>query len=556
MLTPDILNALKGYTANMKADVTLVLQTGDHEKRAELKDFLTGIASVSERISFEERDAPDALRSPISFLLEVDGKDSGIRFSGIPGGHEFNSLILALLNASGTPIKLDDSLKEIISGIDEPLAFEVFVSLSCHNCPDVVQTLNQFALLNPNITAEMIDGGLYPELIAERDIQGVPTVYLNGEVFANGKVDPALLVNRLLERNPAKANTAPSKKLPLQDVLVVGGGPAGAAAAIYAARKGLKVTLVADRIGGQVKDTVGIENFISVPKTTGPELSSALLAHMRDYDITLKEHFRVERVENGPIKRVELTSGEVIATRTLIIATGAKWRELGCPGERENIGNGVAYCPHCDGPFFKGKDVAVIGGGNSGIEAALDLAGIVKSVTVFEFMPTLKADRVLVDQAEARDNITIVKNAATKQIVADGGKVTAIEWQDRATEETHRKELSGVFVQIGLVPNSDFVKDIVETTRFGEVVINERCETDQLGIYACGDVTTVPYKQIVIAMGEGSKAALSAFDYLLKHGDELDAAKAALPENASPDTAKPAKAAAEHDTQTTLEPAE
>lgn len=518
MLSTEILQALKGYTADMSRDVTLVLQTGAHAKRDELKSFLDGVATVSDRITVEERDAPAALRSPVSFLMEVDGADSGVRFSGIPGGHEFNSFVLALLHISGTPIKLDDSLKAIISGIDEDLNFEVFVSLSCHNCPDVVQTLNQFAALNPKITVETIDGGLYPDLIEERNVQGVPTVYLNGEVFANGKIDPSVLVERLLERKPkTKAVSAPVAQLPRQDVVVIGAGPAGVAAAIYVARKGLKVTLIADRIGGQVKDTLGIENFISVPKTTGPELSGALAAHLKDYDITLKEHFRVERVENGDVKTLTLTSGEVIETKTLIVATGAKWRELGCPGEKENIGNGVAYCPHCDGPFFKGKDVAVIGGGNSGVEAALDLAGIVKSVTVYEFLPELKADQVLIDQVATRDNIAVVKNAATQQILADHGKVTGIEYQDRDSGETRVQDLSGVFVQIGLVPNSEVVKDLVDVTRYGEIVVNERCETTVPGIFACGDVTTVPYKQIVIAMGEGSKAALSAFDYLLKN---------------------------------------
>lgn len=518
MLSKDILNALKGYTAAMQLDVALVLQTGEHEKREELKTYLEDVASVSDRITVVERDEPSKLRSPVSFLLEVDGNDSGIRFSGIPGGHEFNSLVLAILHSSGTPIKLDDSLKSIIAGIDEDLQFEVLVSLSCHNCPEVVQTLNQFAVLNPRISCEMIDGGLYPELIEKRNIQGVPTVFLNGEIFANGKVDASILVSRLMEKKPkAASKSAPAEQLPLQDVVVIGGGPAGVAAAVYAARKGLKVTVVADRVGGQVKDTVGIENFISVPKTTGPELSNQLMAHLRDYDITLKEHFSVEKVENGATKSVTLTSGEVIDAKTLIIATGAKWRELGCPGEKENIGNGVAYCPHCDGPFFKGKDVAVIGGGNSGIEAALDLAGIVKSVTVFEFLPDLKADKILVDQAQTRENITIIKNAATQQIVAEGGKVTAIEYKDRATDQVRKQDLAGVFVQIGLVPNSAFVKDIVEQTKYGEIVVNERCETNVPGIYACGDVTTVPYKQIVIAMGEGSKAALSAFDYLLKN---------------------------------------
>ena len=525
MITPDIKKALEGYFTKMQKPVSLVLQTGEHAKRAEQAEFLANIGGISENVRFEERDA--GLRSPVSFSLEVDGKPSGIVFSGIPGGHEFNSLILAILHASGSEMKLDDSVANLVRQVSKPLQFEVFISLSCHNCPDVVQALNQFALLNPNISSEMLDGGLFPELIEEREIQGVPTVFLNGELFANGKVDAAALLDKLIEVEPeiTQAAAASQPALPLQDVTVIGGGPAGVAAAIYSARKGLAVTLIADRLGGQVKDTMGIENLISVPKTTGPELAGALHEHLNDYEITLKEHLRVTEVVQGKIKTLKLSSGEQIQTRTLIVATGARWRELGVPGEKENIGNGVAYCPHCDGPFFKGKHVAVIGGGNSGIEAALDLAGIVKSVTVYEFLPQLKADQVLVEQAEKRDNITIKKNVATKQILAEGGKVNAIEFEDRASGQVHQDELAGVFIQIGLVPNSQVVADLVETKPWGEIVVNEKCETSEPGIYACGDVTTVPYKQIVIAMGEGAKASLAAFEYLLTHEvEEQDAA--------------------------------
>ena len=525
MLTTELLSALKNYTENMSEDVCLVLQTGSHTKRAELVDFLSNFVSVSERLSFEERDTNAEtndnnensiiLRSPLSFHLEVNGKPNGVIFSGIPGGHEFNSLVLAVLHSSGTPLKLDDNIQSIVKNVEQSLHFEVFISLSCHNCPDVVQTLNQFAIINPNIKTEMIDGGLYPGLIESRGIQGVPSVYLNGEVFANGKIETAQLIEKLSAFAPKQNNI--ESVLPTQDVTVIGGGPAGVAAAIYAARKGLAVTMIADRIGGQVKDTMGIENMISVPKTTGPELVGQMQAHMQDYDITLKEHFRVESVTKGDIKTIKLSSGEEIRSHTIIVATGAKWRELGVPGEKENIGNGVAYCPHCDGPFFKGKDIAVIGGGNSGIEAALDLAGIVKSVTVFEFAPELKADQVIIDQANKRQNIAIKKNVVTQQIIATDGKVTAIEYQDRETGQISTTDLSGVFVQIGLVPNSDFLKEVVDLSQYGEVIINERGETSEKGIFACGDVTTVPYKQIVIAMGEGSKASLSAFDYLLKH---------------------------------------
>lgn len=515
MLTKQIRDSLRAYTATMQKTVVLVLQKGEHAARAELRQFLGDFVAVSEHLRIEERDAAQRLRSPLSFFLEVDGRDTGISFSGIPGGHEFNSLVLAVLQASGHPIKLDAAIQNRIRDIATPLRFEVFVSLACHNCPEVVQTLNQFALLNPAIHSEMIDGGLYPDLIAERAIQGVPAVFLNGKVFANGKIDAAKLLDKLMEQFPARRHAENQLNLPCQDVTVIGAGPAGVAAAIYSARKGLKVTLVADRIGGQLKDTLAIENYIGLPKTTGSDLASALRVHLQAYDITLKEHIRVEQLTNGSIKTLKLSSGEIIESKTLIIATGAKWRELNVPGEKDYIGRGVAYCPHCDGPFFKGKDVAVIGGGNSGIEAALDLAGLVKSVTVFEFLPELKADRILVKQAEARSNIRIIKNVAIREIVANNDRVSGLIYTNRANAEVQHQNLDGVFVQIGLVPNSHFVKDLVNISSNGEIEINARCQSSAAGIFACGDVTNVPYKQIIIAAGEGAKAALAAFDHVL-----------------------------------------
>ena len=519
MLSKDIINALKTYTEKMTNKVLLVLQTGEHEKRTELKDFLTQLSSVSENLNLVERD--DNLRSPITFCIEVEGKNNGIHFSGIPSGHEFNSLILAILQSSGTELKLDSTLTKMVSKITENLHFEVFISLSCHNCPDVVQSLNQFALLNEKISSEMIDGGLFQSLIDERNIQGVPSVYLNGELFANGKIDTAQLIDKLIKRFPYIISGDETEQLPLQDITVIGAGPAGIASAIYAARKGLNVTMIADRIGGQVKDTVGIENLISVPKTTGNELTSNMQAHLNDYDITIKEFLRVDKIDKGATgdkawKKLHLSNGEVIESKAVIIATGAKWRELGVPGEKENIGSGVAYCPHCDGPFFKGKDVAVVGGGNSGIEAALDLAGMVDHVTVFEFLPELKADKVLVEKALAHKKITIIKNAATKEVIAEKGKVVALSYENRDTGEVKQQRLSGVFVQIGLVPNSAFLNGVVERTQHGEIIINEKCHTTEPGIFAAGDVSTVPYKQIIIAMGEGAKASLSAFDYIIR----------------------------------------
>ena len=518
MITPDIINALQQYTQNMNAPLSFVLQTGEHSKRAELLQFLTDFASASPLLSVVEQDLSETLRSPLSFTLMVNNEPTGIIYSGIPSGHEFNSLVLSVLHATGTAIKLDEGLQQIIKRVDVPLKFEAYISLSCHNCPDVVQALNQFALLNPHIQSEMIDGGLYPDLIEQNNIQGVPSVYLNGDVFANGKIDTGALIEKLLALYPQLSQQpADAPALPLQDVTVLGGGPAGVSAAIYAARKGLNVTVVAERFGGQVKDTMGIENLISVSSTTGPELTGAMMQHLNDYDVTLKEHLRVEHIESGHIKTLTLSSGEQIQSKSVIIATGAKWRELGVPGEKENIGNGVAYCPHCDGPFFKGKDVAVIGGGNSGVEAALDLAGIVKSVTVFEFLPELKADKVLVEQLHKRANVTVITNAAAKEVLSADAKVSALQYEDRTTGQVHEQELDGIFVQIGLLPNSQVAQDVVELSPYNEIIINERGETSAPGIFAAGDVSTVPYKQIVISMGEGAKASLSAFDYLLKN---------------------------------------
>ena len=525
MFSEEVLDTLKAYTEEMKCDVRLIVQNGIHDKRQELMNFLGEVASASQRISVVEQDLK--LNSPISFILEADGANTGIQFSGIPTGHEFNSLILAILQSSGTAIKLDQGLQALVKNITEELRFEVFVSLSCHNCPDVVQALNQFALLNSSISVNTIDGGLFQDLISDRGIQGVPSIFLHEERFADGKTDAAGLIDKLVQRNPRATEVTVESSLPVQDIALIGAGPAGVSGAIYAARKGLKVTIISERFGGQVKDTMGIENFISVNKTTGPQMTDDLMEHLRNYDITLKENLRVDKLEPGDTKTLILSSGEHIKARAVIVATGARWRELDVPGEKENLGSGVAYCPHCDGPFFKGKKVAVIGGGNSGMEAALDLAGIVESVTVFEFLPELNADQILIDKAKARENIFIVKNAMTKEITSTSGKVDGLLYEDRSDGSEHRCELSGVFVQIGLVPNSQFLDGVIEMTPWGEIKIDEKCRTSSAGIFACGDVTTVPYKQIVVAMGEGSKASLSAFEYLLMNETKNDGALAA-----------------------------
>ena len=516
MITNEIISTLKGYTSDMQNNVKFLLQKGVHNKRNELVEFLKAVSNVSDRITFEERDLGGLLRSPVSFTLEIEGRLSGIIFSGIPGGHEFNSFILALLQCGGSDIKLDHSIIELISNIKEDLRFEVFISLSCQNCPEVVQALNKFSVLNKNISNEMIDGGFFQETIDERNIQGVPSVYLNGELFLNGRVDMAKIVDKLKQLYPHLTKNNFSS-LPLQDVTIIGGGPAGISAAIYSARKGLKVALVAEIMGGQVKDTMGIENLTSVSKTTGSELTGAMYNHLNDYDVSLKEHQRVSEITNGEVKNIKLSSGEIIKSKTVIIATGANWKELNIPGEKENLGNGVAYCPHCDGPFFKNKDICVVGGGNSGIEAALDLSGIVKSVKVLEFLPNLKADKILVDQANSRENIDILCNVECKEIHSIDGKVSSISYKDRESGIVKSLNTDGIFVQIGLIPNSRFLEDTVELNSYGEVIVSEKGETSCPGIFACGDVTTVPHKQIIISMGEGAKASITASEYLQKN---------------------------------------
>ena len=528
-LSSDLKKSLAAYTADLKGDISITLQKGSHKKRDDLVTFLSDVCSVSSQLNLQQNDNVPGAKSPLSFALTLNGTDSGIIFTGIPGGHEFNTFVLAILQLGGSDLKLDESIKSVISSIDDKLTFEVFISLDCHICPEVVQALNKFAILNNNIKCEMIDGGLFPDLVEKNDIQGVPTIFLNGEFFSSGKTDIAKILVKLEDFISISKQSVKSE-LELQDTIVIGGGPAGISASIYLARKGLKVALVSENIGGQVKETLGIENMISVSETTGKKLTGDMHAHLSDYNINVKEHFKVVAIKKGLIKTVELSSEEKIDTKTIIIATGARWRELNVPGEKENLGNGVAYCPHCDGPFFKNKDVAVVGGGNSGIEAALDLAGIVKKVTVLEFMPDLKADKILIDKAKAKDNIEIIKNAQVERVVSDQGKVTGLDYLDRNTTNQKTVDLDGIFVQIGLVPNSQFLANVVELTSHGEIVVNENGETSEKGIYACGDVTTVPYKQIIISMGEGAKTALSVADYLMKTEDydiELVGAKSA-----------------------------
>ncbi len=517
MLDNNILEQLKSVYKALENEVTLVLTKSNHEKQGELVELVRGIASTSEKIKLYESD----IHSPIPNLsLEYKGKATGITFSGVPGGHEFTSLILAILNADGKGKLPDESILGRIKRLKGSIELKTYISLSCENCPEVVQALNIMALHHPDFKHTMIDGGLVQDEVQELGIQGVPSVVSGAKLISSGKIGLVDLISKL-EKEFGIDETTQSQPTNLDlgqfDVVVVGAGPGGASAAIYSARKGLKTAIIAEKIGGQVQDTKGIENLISVKYTEGPQLAAQLAAHLSDYPIKFLEHRRVKSVGSGELKKIELESGEYLETKSLIVATGAKWREMGIPGEKEYLGRGVAFCPHCDGPYFKGKDIAVIGGGNSGVEAAIDLAGIVKSVTVFEFMPTLKADKVLVDKLESLPNVTVVKNARTNRVIGDNGKVVALEYEDRTTGELRNLDLEGIFVQIGLVPNSAFIKDVVETNKLGEIVIDGKCRTNVAGIYAAGDVTTVPYKQIIIAMGEGAKAGLAAFeDIMLK----------------------------------------
>ena len=523
-LSPQLLESLKVYKDKIKKDVSFLINDQDHQKKESFLTFLNGIASIFDKLDVRIEKTRYNQYSPLTFEIASDDQPTGILFSGIPGGHEFNSLILGTLQAGGSKINLDESLIDQIKQIDRKINFETLVSLSCENCPDVVQNLNQFALISKNITNHTIDGNLYPKLVKERDVQSVPSVFVEGEMVASGRISTANIIKKLVEKGLIR--TKPKKsKLPIQDVVVIGGGPAGVSSAIYAARKGLNVSIVSEKFGGQLTETVGIENFISNPYTTGKELTSNLFNHAKEYDIILKEHVQVEKIGGEDIKSITLSSGEKMESRSVIIATGAKWRNLNIPGEKEYLGKGVAYCPHCDGPFFKGKDVVVVGAGNSGLEAALDLSNIAKTVTVLEFLPFSKADKILRDKARDTKNIEIILNVETQKILGDNKKVTGIRYIDKSTQDVYTSNVSAIFIQIGLIPNSHFVKNLLDLNKYGEIITNDRCETSVKGIFAGGDVSSIPHKQIIVSMGHGATAALSASEYLIKQNVDNGVAK-------------------------------
>ncbi|MFC5465721.1 alkyl hydroperoxide reductase subunit F [Lederbergia graminis] len=507
-LDAEIKSQLKQYMELLENDIVLKVSAGSDDVSKEMLALVEELASMSSKITVEEAELS---RTP-SFSINRVGEETGVAFAGVPLGHEFTSLVLALLQVSGRAPKVEQSVIDSIKNIDGEYHFETYVSLSCHNCPDVVQALNIMSVINPNITHTMIDGAVFKEEVETKNVMAVPAVFLNGEFWNGGRITLQEIIAKLGQGLSADdfADKDP------YEVLVIGGGPAGASAAIYTARKGIRTGIVAERFGGQVLDTLSIENFISVKATEGPRLAQALEEHVKEYDIDVMDLQRAKRLEKKDLFEVELENGAVLKSKSVIISTGARWRNINVPGEHELKNKGVAYCPHCDGPLFAGKDVAVIGGGNSGIEAAIDLAGIVKHVTVLEFAPELKADQVLQERLHSLPNVTVVTNAATKEITGTDN-VTGITYTDRDTGEEYHVELQGVFVQIGLVPNTEWLEGTLERTRFGEIIVDKHGATSIPGVFAAGDCTDSAYNQIIISMGSGATAALGAFDYLIRN---------------------------------------
>jgi len=516
MLDAALRQQLETYLQRVTQPIEIIASVDDSDASRELQGLLRDVASLSPLISLQER-TDDTERKP-SFTLNRAGSDMGIRFAGVPMGHEFSSLVLGLLQVGGHPPKLDAALIEQILALRGEFHFETYLSLSCQNCPEVVQALNLMAVLNPAIRSTAIDGALFQQEVESRQIMAVPTVLLNGQPFAQGRMGVEEILAKLDTNAGARAAAQIDAKEAF-DVLVVGGGPAGASAAVYAARKGIRTGVVAERFGGQVLDTMGIENFISVKETEGPKLAAALEEHVRSYEVDIMNLQRAEALlpagADG-LLTVKFASGASLKSRSVVLATGARWREMNVPGEREYRGRGVAYCPHCDGPLFKGKRVAVIGGGNSGVEAAIDLAGIVSEVTLLEFDGRLRADEVLQRKLRSLPNVRVIVSAQTTRVEGADGKVNALFYRDRSSDTEHRIALEGVFVQIGLLPNTDWLKGTLNLSPRGEIEVDARGQTSLPGVFAAGDATTTPYKQIIIAMGEGSKAALSAFDHLIR----------------------------------------
>ena len=512
MLDATLKKQLQAYLEKVVQPIELVASLDDSPKARDMDELLREIAALSDKITV--RNDGNNARKP-SFSIRRVGTDIAVDFAGIPLGHEFSSLVLALLQVGGHPIKLDQAVIEQIQNLDGDYVFETFISLSCHNCPEVVQALNAMSVINPRIKVVAIDGGVFKSEVEARQIMAVPMMFLNGQHFGQGRTSVEEILSKIDTGAGARKAAELNKKDPF-DVLIVGGGPAGAAAAIYAARKGIRTGVLADRFGGQVLDTLAIENFVSMKETDGPKFAVALEEHVKHYEVDIMNTQRASKLVEGKLIEVHTESGAVLKSKSVILATGARWREINVPGEREYRNKGVAYCPHCDGPLFKGKRVAVIGGGNSGVEAAIDLAGIVKEVTLIEYGAELRADAVLQRKLYSLKNVTVIKSAQTTEIHGDGKIVNGLSYKDRNSGELKRVDLEGVFVQIGLVPNAEWLKGTLDLSAHGEIEVDVKGQTSIPGVFAAGDVTTVPFKQIVIAVGEGAKASLAAFDYLMR----------------------------------------
>ena len=515
MLDQAITQQLATHLERVKLPIALVASLDDSKTSVELRELLNEIAVLSPHIAVSEESNE---RTP-SFAIRRTGTDIEVRFAGIPMGHEFTSLVLALLWVGGHPSTIDPDVIEQIKNLDGDFAFETYMSLSCQNCPDVVQALNLMSIVNPRISHVAIDGGVFPDEIEQREILAVPTVYMNGEVFGQGRMSIEQIIAKLDSNAGAKAAEAMNNKDAF-DVLIVGGGPAGAASAVYAARKGIRTGVVSERFGGQVLDTMGIENFISILHTEGPQLANALEAHVKEYGVDIMNAQKAAKLvpaDASGLITVELENGATLKSKSVILSTGARWRTMNVPGEEEYRNKGVTFCPHCDGPLFKGKRIAVIGGGNSGVEAAIDLAGIVGHVTVLEFDSKLRADEVLVRKLHSLNNVDVILEALTTEVIGDGSRVTGLKYQSRADSSDHELELDGIFVQIGLLPNTEWLQGAVDLSSRGEIMIDNAGATNLPGVFAAGDATTVPYKQIVIALGAGANAALGAFDYLIRN---------------------------------------
>ncbi|CAM8335199.1 AhpF Alkyl hydroperoxide reductase, large subunit [Candidatus Methylopumilus universalis] len=510
-----IKNQLQDYMTRLVNPIKLLANLDETASSQEMLEMLEEVASLSEKITLNKE--TDASKRIPSFEVNRETDVTGITFAGIPSGHEFTSFVLALLQAGGHPLKIDAEKIEQIKNIQGKFHFETYISLSCHNCPDVVQALNAMSIINSNISHVMIDGALFQKEVEDKQIMAVPTIFLNDKPFGQGRMELDEIVNKIDSSASLKEAEKISKK-ETYDILIVGGGPAGASAAVYSARKGLRTGIVSERFGGQVMDTLGIENFISVKATEGPKLVTALEEHVKEYDVDIMNLQRaksIQKNDENALFEVELENGGKLKSKSVIVATGARWRELNVPGEKEFKGKGVAYCPHCDGPLFKGKHVAVIGGGNSGVEATIDLANIVGHVTLFEFAPELKADDILQKRLYSLPNVDVILNAQTLEVLGTD-KVNSMIYLDRETNEKKTIPLEGIFIQIGLLPNTDFVKNTVDLSKFGEIIIDSHGQSSLKGLFAAGDATTVPYKQIIIAMSEGAKASLGAFDYLIR----------------------------------------